>query len=656
MCGIVGELTFRRSAPVSLSSIESMLSQIPHRGPDNTSIWLSETNAVGLGHARLSITDLDSSANQPLFSPDQSVVVVFNGEIYNHRELRAELTNAGHSFKTDHSDTEVLVVGYQHWGLDQLLNKVNGMFAFALYDRAKDVFFLARDRIGIKPVYFIESPDNSFHFASEIKALASVRGRLDVSASSIQHYLSFIATPAPQTMFKGISKLQNGHYITIRNNQVEVSKYWDLAQCNSAQQQPFSDLREAKDQILDLLSSSIDLRAVSDVQSGVLLSGGIDSSAICAIAKSRGFKFDTFTVGFSDYTHLNEVDDAADFSASLGLNHHKILVNEEDMKSYIDELVYVQDEPIADWVCIPLHFVSQLAKSKGVKVLLVGEGADEQFFGYPSYSYYMYLQKYYFRYFNHLPVVLKQSIFSLMNRLLGANSGYLSRLDILRRSINKEEAFWGGATVFWDLQKRHLFGSYDRFQSMIARELGESTERFASTSGSSQLIKDISEHFRKHNPGCDYFQIMAYIEFCIRLPELLLMRVDKITMSHSIEARVPFLDHRLVELTQTLRCDQRLHDKTHKGLLKWALEDTLPKSILNKPKRGFGAPMSEWLRGGFGDSVRNKIMNSTLIERFGFNKEFIDILFKAHKSNTTDYASHIWSLYNLTAWYDKWID
>ena len=379
MCGITGIKYRQSNKEIDINILNLMRDSLAHRGPDAAGYWISADKSTGLAHRRLSIIDLDQSAAQPMSNEDGNIRVVFNGEIYNHLELRRSLQKSGHRFRTDHSDTEVLVHGYEEWGISGLLKKIDGMFAFALWDSSKETLFVVRDRIGIKPVYF-SIFDNTFLFASEIKALMKYPGlKTDIDVVAMYHYLSFLTTPAPLTMFKDIFKLPAGCYLEVPNRgRLSVSRYWDAFPGQSGIDAALYNLSAEAQRdfyiksVRERLEKAVEKRMMSDVPFGAFLSGGIDSSVnVSLMDKYISGNIKTFTVGFSDHQHLNELEYAASVAKHFNTDHHEILINEKDMISYLDDLIYYQDEPIADWVCIPLYFLSKLAHDAGVKVVQV---------------------------------------------------------------------------------------------------------------------------------------------------------------------------------------------------------------------------------------------------------------------------------------------
>jgi asparagine synthase (glutamine-hydrolysing) len=664
MCGIAGILNCGSLQPPRGEDLTAMQKTMRHRGPDGNGQWLSPDQKVGLAHLRLAIIDLSDQAAQPMSDGSDKVWVTFNGEIYNHIDLRHSLESAGRQFRTDHSDTEVLVHGYLEWGLEGLLDRLEGMFAFALWDNEKRILSLARDRIGIKPVYFTRS-HGRFVFASEIKAILALDGvKRDVDSQALNHFLSFMVAPAPLTMFKGIYKLPAGHLMRISpSGGMEACRYWDATPGQGIAPEEVRSLCDKEREefytkgIRSRLENAIEKRMMADVPFGAFLSGGIDSSATVALmSQFMDRPVDTFTVGFKDHQHLNELEYASRIAHDFNTNHHEVLIDETDMMGYLDDLVYSQDEPISDWVCIPLYFVSKLAKDTGVTVVQVGEGSDEQFCGYDSYMAYLNLyRKFWTPYMSILPKAVRHKIGNAVLSLSSIAPGLDKITEVLGRAGNDQELFWSGANAFWNVHKRRILKNIpasDGHEELTAA--GFDMTGISSTDSASIISAYLGSLDGAH-PECDQLTRMAYSEFRLRLPELLLMRVDKISMSTSIEARVPFLDHKLVEFTMDIPMEWKVKGGETKYLLKKALKDLLPNEILYRKKMGFAAPMAEWLRGEFGRRAEASVLNSSLMDRGFLDRDHITRLFRNHIEGYSDNALHLWTLFNLTAWYDRWI-
>jgi asparagine synthase (glutamine-hydrolysing) len=665
MCGIVGWLSTSTAQPVDVGVLARMRDTMVHRGPDGDGLWLSPRREVGLAFRRLAIVDLSPTANQPMANEDGSVQVVFNGEIYNHLELRRELLAQGHRFRTDHSDTEVIVHGYEEWGAG-VVDRLHGMFGIGIWDAKKRRLFLARDRVGIKPLYFAWT-SQAFLFASEIKALlACPQLQRDVEPTSVYHYLSFLTTPAPLTMFRGVYKMPAGCRAFVESDgTMKAEAYWDALPGRG------DDLRELKTlsppalrdyavrRVRELFDAAVEKRLMSDVPFGVLLSGGIDSSAnVAVMSRLMDRPVRTFTVGFSDHEHLNELEWARRVSREYGTDHHEVLVDEKAMSDYLPSLVFSQDEPIADWVCIPLYFVSKLVRDSGTIVVQVGEGSDEQFCGYTSYMRYLEMYRRFWRPFSRLPRVARGAAAAFARSLTGMVDTQDPYLDLVDRAGRAREPFWSGAMVYSEARKARLIDRA-RLEPLAVpaamRGSGLLPDGFGRPD-SYEIVRSFFERIDAAAPGSDVLTRMTYSEFKLRLPELLLMRVDKIGMSVSIEPRVPFLDHLLVELTMNLPMELKVEGFAPKTILKRSVRGLLPDDVIDRPKMGFGAPMLQWLRGKFGESVRAELQATRFFDRFPARRAAILDMLDRHRAGRADFSLYVWTIYNAVAWYDYWVD
>lgn len=670
MCGIAG--LFRQNGALGANRslkplLAAMNDAIAHRGPDGDGIWVSDDQRIGLAHRRLAIVDLSPKAAQPMRDDAGGVWITFNGEIYNHMKIRPELERKGHKFATDHSDTEVLVHGYKEWGAEGLVQRLEGMFAFAIWDAGRQVLTLARDRIGIKPIYFNRS-GATFRFASEIKAiLADESVNRQVDTCALNHYLSFMISPAPMTMFDGIYKLPAGHIMEVNaEGALKAWRYWDALPGRGVNAADIAGLSESAreqyyvDGIRRRLEAAIEKRMMADVPFGVFLSGGIDSSANVALMdRFTDRPVETFTVGFKDHTHLNELRYANLIADRHKTNHHEVLIDENDMMGYLNDLVHHQDEPIADWVCIPLYFVSRLARDSGVTVVQVGEGADEQFCGYDSWMTYLnFFRKFWDPYTAAVPGFAKGLLGKLGHDLAPATRGRGGQIgEALYRASTGQELFFSGANAFWNIHKERLLQGAGAFRTSAHDDLDGSGIDLSGV-GSPQSGEVINGYFRdlaKAADDADRLTRMAYSEFRLRLPELLLMRVDKISMSTSIEGRVPFLDHALVEFTMDIPQHHKVRNGNKKNLLKQAVSDLLPDEIINRKKMGFAAPVEQWLRGDFGREAEERVMASPLLKDGLIDKTYVRDRFSEHRSGKADHALHLWTLHNLASWHDHWI-
>jgi asparagine synthase (glutamine-hydrolysing) len=481
------------------------------------------------------------------------------------------------------------------------------------------------------------------------------------------HFLSFLTTPAPMTMFAGIYKLPAGYRLTVRaDGKLDAHRYWDAV---PGQGIAASDVRGLSEQaredflvegIRRRLRDSVARRMMSDVPFGVFLSGGIDSSTnVALMAELMDRPVDTFTVGFRDHTHLNELEHANLIARRFNTRHHEVLIDERDMMGYLDQLIHSQDEPIADWVCIPLYFVSKLARDSGATVVQVGEGSDEQFSGYAGYMMYLELYRRYWAPFRtYVPGPLRRGAAGIARAAARLRPRLEAYADTIDRAARDREHFWSGAMVFWDIMKEQLVDRAALPPSHAGAELRGTDllpDSYRSLD-SFNVVRSFYGPFDAAHPGQDVLTRMIYSEFKLRLPELLLMRVDKIGMSTTIEARVPFLDHELVEFSMDIPMRDKVRNWEPKYLLKKAVRGWIPDAIIDRKKMGFGAPMREWLRGEFGRMVEAELLRSPLLKRGWLRADYVRMLCAEHRSGRRDASLYIWSLYNLVAWHRYWVE
>jgi asparagine synthase (glutamine-hydrolysing) len=640
MCGICGVWEYGASeGSVNTPLIARMRDEMTHRGPDDSGELLFDDNRGGLGFRRLSIIDLSPAGHQPMHGCDERTWLVFNGEIYNHSQLRTGLEARGHKYAS-RTDSETIIHLYEERGLD-FIHDLEGDYAIALWDAAKQQLVLVRDRIGVKPLYFYHR-NGRFIFASEIKAILQHPAvTADIDEQSLYHYLTFLTTPAPTTLFRHIQKLPAGNVLTLkRDGTLNIEQYWDALP--PAQPIVHSESEHCAE-ILRLLRDSIRKRMMSDVPFGVFLSGGVDSSAnVALMSELMSRPVETFTVGFSDAEYLNELESARRIANQFGTNHHEVIISENEMQEFLPRLVFHQDEPIADPVCVPLYYVSQLARDSGTIVVQVGEGSDEIFSGYDNYVRHLRIYESFWRHAEALPRPLRRALSSLSIPALEATGRKRAAIELIRRLGADEPLFWGGAVVYDETFKPRVLS-----QSLRERMNGLS---------SLHVVEPYLKRIEQQRPQSDFLARMTYLELKLRLPELLLMRVDKITMAASVEARVPFLDHHLVEYALGVPRSLKVEGTTGKHILKRALEKILPHDLLYEPKRGFGAPVREWFRGGFGGWFEERLMNSTIRKRDFLDYGFVARMLEEHRSRKRDWGFHLWALLNLSLWYERWID
>lgn len=632
MCGICGIISFNHT-DVNESILIRMRDEMQHRGPDAEGIFINKSKKVGFGFRRLAIIDLSPAANQPMCNQDQTIWIVFNGEIYNHLEIRKELEKLGYKYRTK-SDTETIIYAYEQFGFD-FIHKLNGMFAIAIWDERKKLFIAYRDRIGKKPFYYTFQ-NGQFIFASEIKSiLKHTEVRKELNLNALSNYLTFLIPPSPETMFDGIKKLPAGHRLILnQTGELKIEEYYDVL--NSENEKIETDEELIKNNILQLLRQSIKDRMISDVPFGVFLSGGIDSSTnVALMAELMDRPVDTFSVGYKDFKEFNEFNYARKVAEIFKTNHHEILIDVKDALEFLPKLVYHQDEPIADPVCIPLYFVSKLARENGTIVVQVGEGSDEEFAGYPWMLRELRLTKINNYIFKNMPSIFN-SIFYKLIKKFWSEEGKLLELDYLRRIKDRQEIYWGGAINFTKEHKNKLL--------------------LKSLNNSYDIVKQVYDKYRSKSNVDDPLRQMIYLEFKNRLPELLLMRVDKMSMATSIEARVPFLDYRLVEYSFKIGSKIKIKNYITKYILKKSVEGIIPNEIIYRKKQGFAAPMNYWLRNELADFTKHYLLNSNIHKLNLFNKDFIKFLIESPLSNRYDYVQNIWNLLNLFMWYDYWFE
>ena len=623
------------------SLLTRMRDAMTHRGPDDAGHMIFDEGRGGFGFRRLSIIDLSEAGHQPMHGCTDQVWVVFNGEIYNHAHLRAELERRGHVY-TSRTDTETILHLYEERGLD-FVHDIEGDFSIALWDAARAQLLLVRDRIGVKPLYYYQQ-NGRFIFASEIKAiLAHPLVTAEVDEDSLYHYLTFLTTPAPRTLFRDILKIPAGHMLVLgRERPAELKQYWD-ALPPAEELDPRRTEAEHQAEILRLLRASITKRMMSDVPFGVFLSGGVDSSAnVALMAEQMSRPVETFTVGFRDQEYLNELEQARRIARRFGTNHREVVIGFEEMESFLPRLVFHQDEPIADPVCVPLYYVAELARQSGVTVVQVGEGSDEIFSGYDNYVRHLRIYEKFWKHALRAPRAARRTMSAAARPLLEATGRKRAAIELIRRLGASEPLFWGGAIVYDETIKPRVLSAAMR-------------ERFAGRS-SLEVIEPYLQRIEDERPGSDFLARMTYLELKLRLPELLLMRVDKITMATSVEARVPFLDHYLVEYALALPRALKVEGTSGKQILKRALEGLLPHDLLYSQKRGFGAPIREWFRQGLGALFDSHFMDSSMRRRDFFDYRFVARLLDEHRRGARDWSFHLWALLNLSLWYERWID
>jgi len=627
MCGIAGVVRFSRDHQVDPATVRQMCRAMAHRGPDDEGVYTD--GPVGLGMRRLSIIDL-ATGHQPISNEDGTLWIVFNGEIYNHAALREQLVQRGHRYAT-HSDTETIVHLYEEYGRD-CVQHLRGMFAFAIWDTRQRTLFVARDRLGIKPLYYRLTAE-SFLFGSEIKVILAHPGvRPEFNVKGLPEYLAFGYLAGEDSFYSGIKKLMPGHTLELKENgDLKISRYWDLPLHAESEPRPQSYYVEAYRERLEQAVSS---HLMSDVPLGVFLSGGLDSSAVAALmTKLRGGPVESFSVGYTE-TSYSELPYARVVAQHIKSIHHEVLLSRQDFFDSLPKLIWHEDEPIAWPSSVPLYFVAELARSR-VKVVLTGEGSDETLGGYSRYAF-----------------TLKNTAWDNVYRRLVP--GFMRRG--IRRSISDSRLL--GATARRKLG--HTFLALDRdswasfyFDNFFSAFSGNDQTALLSKETAAQFAPEtaythVLENWERSSG--DLLQRLLYTDIKTYLVELL-MKQDNMSMAASIESRVPFLDHALVEFAVNIPRRHQLSGLSGKHILKKAVEDILPHSIIYRPKLGFPTPWSGWLAGPQLDVIEKLLLESRSLDRGLFQRAAIERLFHEHRSRHRDHYDRIWRLLNLELWH-----
>jgi asparagine synthase (glutamine-hydrolysing) len=618
MCGIVGVFDMRGRRDVSRELLSRMNETQHHRGPDECGLHIEA--GLGLGHRRLSIIDL-STGQQPLFNEDGSVVVVYNGEIYNYQSLIPELTTLGHSFRT-RSDTEVIVHAWEAWG-EACVERFRGMFAFALWDRKRSTLFLARDRLGVKPLHYALLGDGTFLFGSELKALLAHGGLArEIDPCAVEEYFALGYVPEPRTIFKGAKKLPPAHTLTLRRGAPipEPVEYWDPRFTLDQR----ITLPDATTELSARLAESVRLRLIAEVPLGAFLSGGVDSSAVvAAMANVSADPVNTCSIAFADPAY-DESRYALQVAERYRTRHFVDRVESEDF-DLIDELSRLYDEPFADSSAIPTYRVCQLAR-KHVTVALSGDGGDENFGGYRRYRLHLMEE----RMRTLLPLTLRRPVFGLLGHVY-PKADWAPRIFRAKSTFealgrDSVEAYFHGVSILRDGMRRRLF-----------------TTAFRAQLGGYNAIEVFHHHARKAGTE-DPLALIQYLDLKTYLVGDINTKVDRASMAHSLEVREPLMDHPLVEWLATLPSSMKVHGQEGKWLLKKAMEPCLPREILYRPKMGFAVPLGRWFRGPLRDRVREALLGERLAGTGFFDRDYLRHLVDQHQSGLRDYSSSLWAL------------
>lgn len=614
MCGICGFVGNN-----SQSVLERMTDIMSHRGPDDRGFY--RDSDVGLGHRRLSIIDL-KTGHQPIFNEEESLVLVYNGEIYNFKELRKELLKTGHVFKTN-SDSEVIIHLYEEYGKN-CVDYLRGMFAFAIWDKKKKELFLARDRFGIKPLYYTELHSGEFLFASEIKSLLQndkiVR---EVDIEAFDQYFTFRYVPENKTMFKNIYKLEPGHILIRKNKKFKIEQYWDIEFGDDESSKSEADIVE---DITALLTDSIEKRLISDVPLGAYLSGGLDSSFMVGLmSKLNHSPVETFSIGFDD-GKLDESKYAEIVAKHFNTIHHQLIAKSNSVE-LLEKVIWHLDEPMADAATIPTYMMSELTKDF-VKVVLSGEGADEVFAGYDKYKILTIGQKY--------SSLIPSKIFSFLSSVQRRNIKLLRICEYLSSCSEPADAYLKLTSVFSDREKDLLYSDETK------RKLGNSKTS----------IKIVKKYITKND---DFLNNLLYLDIKTWLPNDVLLKNDKMTMANSIEARVPFLDHIFTEEMAKIPVSMKLNGLTDKYILRKAMLPVVPEAIVKRKKHGFTVPIQRWMEGDLLDFSRNVLSKKNIEEKGFFNYKSVESLLNKNHNNAF-YRRQFWSILTFELWHQIFIE
>jgi len=634
MCGINGIISLSGAEiPDPERLIAGMNSAIAHRGPDDLGYWTAPGLRLALGHRRLSILDLSSAGHQPMSTGDGHVIS-YNGEVYNYTELK-ERFFPGHAFRSG-SDTEVILELLKKQGTSAL-SLIQGMFAFAYWNPDKAELLLARDRMGKKPLYY-SATNGYLSFSSEIKALLSLPWmQASPDEEALYHFLTFNQLPPPFTLFKGIRKLAPGHYLKISRSSIEEVKFWEI----TPEDLTSLNRNEVADRLYDTLEAAVNKRMVSDVPIGAFLSGGVDSSAVVAFMSNiGGRKVTTYSVGFDGMESYDEREAARSIASRYATDHHEISVSAAEIAGTLPEIIDIFDEPMADATCIPIHFISRLARSKGTPVVLTGDGADELFAGYRSWQRYIRLYPHYHRYLQ-LPKVVRKIAYAGVTALQ-KESNLLQ--EMLLRASEGQEFFWGGARAFKESVKREL----------LTPEFNASTRNYHSYAVIESYRREFDQ-LKKKSHWLDDTAWMCFLGLKFQIPAKYLYRMDRLGMANSIEIRNPFLDTDMVNLAFSFPSRLKYENNEPKYILKKCLERMLPTEILYRKKMGFCVPLQEWAGDIMLDytitHMRDFSRNTGLFSEDGIQKE-IDAIRKGRTTHT----NQLWTIYFLMAWFKRWMN
>ena len=626
MCGITGFISKDKNAPVDerTALLDRMCASITYRGPDEQGMLVRDRAALGM--RRLAIIDI-KTGQQPIFSGDENLAIVYNGEVYNFRELRKELVSLGHIFKTN-SDTEVVVHAYQEFGAN-CLKKLRGMFAFAIWNFRDETLFAARDRVGKKPLFYSVTDEGSFVFGSELKTLlAHGQLRREIDLPALDAYLTFGYVPEENCILKNVHKLLPGHFLIFKDGRIKTEKYWDF---DYADPQNIKTEGEYVEILREKIREAVNIRLISEVPLGAFLSGGVDSSTIVAMmSQYSDTPVKTFSIGFKEDS-FDELKYARIAAKQFGTDHHEFIVT-PDLFDLVDELVWHFDEPFSDPSSLPTYMLSKMAREH-VTVVLSGDGGDELFAGY---SRYVINEKR--SCFSKLPKTVHERLLrpiseKLPHRVRGKNYLYNISLDSTDRYIDSVSCFNGP-------RKRYLY-SHD-FSRQLNGSFGKSEGGFRSFADGVSTGNEIDK--------------LLYLDSKTYLPGDILTKLDRMTMANSLEARVPLLDHELIEFVVGIPSHLKMNGIETKHILKKAMEGIVPNEILYREKQGFGVPIGEWINIQLRDRIIGDLSDKRTLERGVFNINYIQTLLKEHSDGRRDHSHALWVLWMFELWQRKYID
>lgn len=603
--------------------IEKMTDILDHRGPDQKGTLIDDN--VSLGNRRLSIIDLSEKGRQPIHNEDESIFIVYNGEIYNFKELRKVLEKNGHDFYSN-TDTEVIVHAYEQWDQD-CVNKFRGMFAFAIWDSNKKQLFLARDRLGIKPLFYFFDSDK-FIFASEIKSiLLDPQIKMEIDPTALHYYLGYEYVPAPLTMFKGIKKLLPAHTLIYNKGTITTRRYWKLLYSNTERNEGYYSKK-----IYDLLKESVEIRLISDVPVGAFLSGGIDSSAMVGfMSQVMEEPVKTFSIGYEDETY-SELEYAKQISDYFCTDHKEILINPYSIDLY-ENIVWHLDEPMSEFSLLPAYIFCKNAR-KEVTVALSGEGGDELFAGYERF-----IASKLDSYYKMIPHMIRKNVISKIVNKIPPKSEKKGTINILKRFTKGSDLPVQGRQMRWQ-----YFSNSDEEKKLYSKS-------FISQTKNLNPLNYINEHFQKCSIQ-DNLNRELFVEINTWLVNNVLVKVDKMSMANSLEVRVPYLDHKLVDFCATIPGDLKLKGLTTKYIFKKAMLKFLPKNIIQRKKQGFSFPIKNWLRDELKDYMIDLLNNSEIIKKY-FNIYYMNKLINQHIRGTHNHSHRLWALTTLEIWHRR---